>query len=42
VIGGFDAGGGIELLTPVPEPSQWLIALVGLGCLAARISRRAR
>ncbi len=42
VIGGFDAGGGMELLTPVPEPSQWLIALVGLGCLAARISRRSR
>ena len=33
-------GGGIDLLTPVPEPSQWLIALAGLGLLAARISRR--
>jgi hypothetical protein len=41
LLGHFQAGGGLELLTPVPEPSQLLLALAGLVLLAIRLGRRA-
>ena len=39
-IRGFDIQGGMDLLTPIPEPAQWLIALLGFGLLAIRLGRR--
>jgi hypothetical protein len=40
-IRGFDVQGGLDLLTPVPEPSQWLILFLGFGVLAMRLGRPA-
>jgi hypothetical protein len=39
LLGNFHAGGGLELLTPVPEPSRFLIVLAGLVLLAIRRGR---
>jgi hypothetical protein len=39
-LGGFDAGGGLDLLTPVPEPSQTLSILAAAATLAHRLRRR--
>lgn len=42
VLGGFDAGGSLDLLTPVPEPSQLLFLLAGAALLAYRYRRSIR